>query len=164
MRAGLQAFWTRLGGKKASAAFVPPPLFSSEMVALSRALNADAVAVVYDSLRIRLDYSVESVAVVEQMLGRLHDDYVKTRNDEGLNGLALMFAAYIVQVTEQNFSAGVWERDNKAFGKASFPYHWEGTTLFPFAWCGKRIFDGSEDNVQAKFKTLVVDRWLKKLS
>lgn len=164
MLAGLQAFWTRLGGKKASAAFVSPPLFSDEMAGLSRALNADAIAVVYDSLRIRLDYSVESVAVVEQMLGKLHEDYVNTCDDEGLNGLALMFAAYIIQVVEQNFSAGVWERDDKAFGKASFPYHWEGTTLFPFAWCGKRIFDGAEDNVQLKFKTLVVQRWLKKLS
>jgi hypothetical protein len=105
----------------------------------------------------KLDYSINSVQKVEKILGQLHKGYKKTHNDEGLNGLAMEFAAYIVKVIEKNLSKGVWKRD-LVFGKDTFPYTWESKEIFPYSWCQKRIFYGQGDDVWAKFQALLMKK------
>lgn len=105
-----------------------------------------------------LDYSPQSVQVVERVLALVHEDFVDSGSDDGLRGIALEFAAYLVEVIDRNYGPVEWLRDDLEFGSDSFPLLWRDQTLFPFAWCEKRIFDGPGDDVWMKFVTLVQDR------
>ena len=104
----------------------------------------------------RLDYSIKSVKLVEKILGEIHREYSRTKDDSGLSGIAIEFGAYLIKVLEQHFGRGTWERNHPEIGNNTFPYYWDGRTLFPYSWCEKRIFDGPGDNVWVKFNALVV--------
>jgi hypothetical protein len=104
-----------------------------------------------------LDYTPESVQRVEQILGAIHDHARPSAARAGLDGVALELAAYIVAVVERNFGPADWQRDDPSFGVDSFPMQWRGRTLYPYAWCQKRLLDGAGDDVWAKFQTLVID-------
>jgi hypothetical protein len=106
---------------------------------------------------IKLDYSPQSIRDIENVLSGIHDAYLKSGDNTGLNGIALEFAAYIVEVIKRNYGPVKWDRDGSEFGLDSFPLLWRGRLLFPYAWCQKRIFDGPDDNVWIKFKLLVMD-------
>lgn len=108
--------------------------------------------------RIKLDFAHKSIKLIERVLGKIHKHYVTTNDDDGLSGIALAFAAYIVTVIERNSSPGVWKRDHPDFGQESFPFQWQGSTLFPYGWCMKRIVDGKQDDVWAKYKTIVLPK------
>lgn len=106
----------------------------------------------------RLDYSVESVRQVERILGELHDEYQKTQSENGLNGIALEFSAYIVSIIQCHFGPAQWERDCPSFGEDAFPLHWRGSSIYPYAWCQKRIFDGPADDIWFKFQAIVIGK------
>ena len=107
---------------------------------------------------IRLDYSPESIKEVEYILGEIHRKYKRTNSEEGLQGIAFEFAAYIVKVIEENFGTAEWTPNHHSMGENSFPLLWRNSTLFPFSWCLKRIYDGEVENVWIKFKTFVIDK------
>lgn len=92
-----------------------------------------------ENFDIRLDYSSQSIKNVEVILSQIHNEYVKSNNDEGLNGVALEFAFYIITVVEKNFEKGKVERDHKDYGKNVFSFYWRDKTLFPFSWCKKEF-------------------------
>ena len=122
-------------------------------------LAALAERVARDAFAVTLDYSVDSVREVERILGRLHDDYRRTRDDRGLHGAALEFAAYLIEVIELHHPpAGAWTRDHPSLGPEIFPYAWRDAEIFPYAWCAKRIFDGPGDDVWAKFQAVVLSK------
>lgn len=103
-----------------------------------------------------LDYSESSIKSVEIILSEFHKDYKETGNEEGLLGISHEFGLYIVAVIEKNYGKGILERNHKDFGENSYPFYWNGGTLFPCSWCYKRIFDGEVDNVWAKYETFVI--------
>jgi hypothetical protein len=109
-----------------------------------------------DNFGIALDYSIASIQQVESILAAFHNEYVRTRSEDGLQGIALEFAAYIVTVIENHFGAGDWQRDHATIGTDTFPFQWRGSTIFPYGWCFNRIIDGPEDDIWIKFNTLVV--------
>lgn len=114
---------------------------------------------VADGFDIKLDYSHKSIKDVENVLGELHADYKKTRNNQGVNGIAIEFAAYIIEVIRRHCEdKGVWYTDDSHFGEKSFPFVWRGSTLFPYGWCQKRIFDGKADDVYFKYQALVLPK------
>ena len=41
----------------------------------------------------RLDYSIKSVKLVEKILGEIHREYSRTKDDSGLSGIAIEFGA-----------------------------------------------------------------------
>ncbi|MEI8012874.1 MAG: hypothetical protein WCI27_10440 [Candidatus Omnitrophota bacterium] len=104
----------------------------------------------------RLDYSLESIEVVEFVLGCIHDEYMETRSEEGMTGIALEFGAYIVKVIERHYGPAEWQTDDPTFGPNTFPLAWQGGQIYPVNWCTKRIFDGPGDNVWVKFQTIVM--------
>ncbi len=127
---------------------------STELLKLQEELTGLALQIA-TSQNIKLDFSVDSVKEVEKVLSIIHNDYKKTKNEEGVRGIALEFAAYIISVIEKNLGVGYWERDSD-MGKDTFPYTLEnGKIIFPFSWCLKRIVDGSSDDVWAKFQTII---------
>lgn len=107
---------------------------------------------------VTLDYSERSVRDVERILGEIHQEYRRTKSEEGLQGLALEFGAYLVSVLEKHRGPVVWKRDHFEFGEDAFPLEWRGTTLFPVDWCLKRIVDGPVDDIEFKWKALIVNR------
>jgi hypothetical protein len=107
---------------------------------------------------IKLDFTHKSIKRAERILGKIHKEYLRTKDDNGLNGIALFFAAYIISVIERHAPAGTWQRDHPDFGEDSFPYQWQESTLFPYAWCQKRIFDGKQDDIWAKYQSLVLPK------
>ncbi|MCX6148588.1 MAG: hypothetical protein NTW25_15245 [Candidatus Kapabacteria bacterium] len=86
----------------------------------------------------------------------MNKEYQKTNKDDGLDGVALIFGFYIVEVIERNHGTGKMEQ-NHEIGENTFPFYWNGSDLFPYGWCGKRIFDGEGDNVAVKYKLLILD-------
>jgi hypothetical protein len=131
---------------------------TKSLTTLKQELSVLAERVAREEFGRNLDYSVESVRHVEEVLAQLHQHYATTHEKEGLRGLALEFAAYLIGVIERNFGAGTWRRDHEHLGPETFPYEWRGADLFPYGWCLKRILDGPQDDVWAKFQTLVVSR------
>ena len=127
-----------------------------ELRSLQSQFNKDALAIA-KSYNIKLNFSDQSIVFVEEILGKIHDDYQKTNNDEGLRGIAIIFAFYIISTIEKNHGQGVVERNHSTFGENSFPFTWNEATIFPYAWCLKRIFDGASDNVATKYKVLILD-------
>jgi hypothetical protein len=131
---------------------------SAELSKLQKELT-DLALQIAASQNIKLDFSLDSVKNVEKILGIIHNDYKKTKNEEGVRGIALEFAAYMISVIEKNLSVGFWERDSVDMGKDAFPYHLEGgRIIFPFSWCLKRIVDGPGDDVSAKFQAILLDK------
>lgn len=118
-------------------------------------LNKEAIEV-GKSYNINLDYSDESIKNVEFILNNIHNEYLKSKNTEGLRGLALIFGFYIIEVIEINHGKGRIERNHETFGENTFPFYWRESTLFPYAWCLKRIFDGESDNIEIKYKLLIL--------
>ena len=133
----------------------PRDLPQYELAPLRDELDGLALQVA-SNFGVKLDHSPKSVKKVEKILGKLHDEYSRTGNDDGMNGIAMEFGAYIIKVIELNFDPGTWSRDHPELGPDSFPYHWQGKDVFPFAWCQKRIFDGPGDDVWAKFNALIL--------
>ncbi len=107
---------------------------------------------------IKLDYSVESIKLVEDILAKLHEDYKKTKNREGIDGLAMEFSAYIIEVIERNnLAGGQWKVDSIEMGPRTFPYVIDNKrTIFPVAWCRTRIVKG-DDNVWVKFSSTMLE-------
>ena len=133
----------------------PKELPQYELAPLRDELDGLALQVA-SGFGVKLDHSPKSVKKVEKILGTLHDEYSRTGNDDGMNGVALEFAAYIIKVIELNFEPGTWSRNHPKLGPDTFPYHWQGKDIFPYAWCQKRIFDGPGDDVWAKFNVLIL--------
>ena len=108
------------------------------------------------AFKIELDFSSKSIKNVEKILSLIHYDYIKGNITEGIDGIALEFAFYIISVIEKNFEEGKIERNHKDFGDNAFPYYWKDSVIFPYAWCQKRIYDGIADNVWVKYKRLIL--------
>jgi hypothetical protein len=100
---------------------------------------------------ITLDYTPESIQTVEEILGKIHDQYVKNPSSVSANGLGSAYGAYIGEVIRRSENGVKWERDHPVAGQRSYPLTWRGGVSFPMAWCYKRIVNGPEDNVWNKY-------------
>ena len=129
---------------------------NSELKELKSKMIEQAIGVAKE-FNVILDFSDNSIKNVESILSELNVEYERTKNDEGLNGLAYMFGFYIVDVIERNHGKGRLERHHPEFGENSFPFYWNDGTLFPMGWCQKRIFDGKEDDIEFKYRVFVLE-------
>jgi hypothetical protein len=131
---------------------------SPKMVQLQSQLTHLALRVAKENFGTTLNFSHESIRDVERILGELHKEYIRTKREEGVRGLAAEFGAYIITVIEKNSENGVWKPDHPSIGPGSLPFHWRDSTIFPVAWCLKRIVDGDSDNVWVKYEAFVLKR------
>jgi hypothetical protein len=134
------------------------PIAREDMPAIKARMCSLAEEIARENFGVRLDYSPSSILRVEEILGAIHTDLKKSGDTKGINGIALEFGAYIVAVIEKHYGPAKWERDHAQFGRDSFPLYWQGSTLFPYGWCQKRLLDGPGDNVHTKFQELVLKR------
>ncbi len=129
----------------------------TDLEQLKNQMSKLAERIASEGFSIDLDYSVESIKQVEHILGIIHDEYRNTRSEEGLQGIAFEFGAYIVKVIERHFEPAEWQKDHPSMGENLFPLYWRNSTIFPVGWCIKRIYDGQGDDVWTKFKLFVLD-------
>ena len=136
---------------------------SRAMKRLQKELTDNALDIAKDA-GVTLDFSHQSINHVERMLGECHREFKRTKDEEGLHGIALSFSAYIVTVIERHFEPGTWKKHDPDWGKHSFPYHWRDGTTFIYGWCLKRILDGPGDNVWSKYQAIVLSQQSRKAS
>lgn len=104
-----------------------------------------------------LDFTDSSISQVEYILSDINTIYKETNNDDGLSGIAYILGLYIIEVIDRNHGQGRIERDHPDLGENTYPFYWNNSVIFPVAWCQKRIFEGDSDNVDLKYKILVLD-------
>ncbi|HKW62884.1 MAG TPA: hypothetical protein VJN89_10090 [Candidatus Acidoferrum sp.] len=111
-------------------------------------LANEAVKDAWEANHVKLDYSVESIKSVEQILGGLHTQYTKDPSTISVKGLAAAYGAYIGEVIHRSEPNAHWQRDDEK-GKKSYPIIWGPAAghSYPMAWCYNRILNGDEDNV-----------------
>ncbi|QDT72202.1 hypothetical protein [Lacipirellula limnantheis] len=101
-----------------------------------------------------LDFSTESIERVEELLAKLHDEYQARGDENGMNGLALAYGAYVGEAIRRSETGAHWEEDSDIAGPGSYPIYWRDGASFPVACCYKRMSDGPEENVWHKFQVL----------
>ena len=104
--------------------------------------------------KVNLDFSTESIERVEELLAKLHDEYRTRGNEDGMNGLALAYGAYVGEAIRRSEAAAHWAEDSDIAGPGSYPIYWRDGASFPVAWCYKRMSDGPEENVWHKYQVL----------
>ena len=117
-------------------------------------MAAEAVKDAAGKDRINLDYSVDSIKEVEEILGRLHEQYLKDPSSISPKGLGSAYGAYIGEVIRRSEPRAKWERDDAVGGEKSYAIVWGPGHSYPMAWCYHRIVNGPEDNVWVKFRVL----------
>lgn len=106
----------------------------------------------------RLDLTVRSVRGVEKILRSIHKEQLNARSDNGFDGVALEFAAYIVDVIQRNFGPAQWQRDCPTEGRDAFPLYWRDSVIYPYEWCRGRIYGGADQDVWVTFQTVVLGK------
>jgi len=126
-----------------------PPEFKStdEMMAY---LATETTRWVKKDRGIDLDYSIDSIKIIEEELDRISGRVDKANPQEGTFGLATGYGAYIGEVLRRR-DGGSWAVDHSVGGPRSYPLTTKSnTTVFPVGWCWKRLTIGEEDNVYHK--------------
>lgn len=124
--------------------------------ALMAALAEEAVQRARDEFQVALNFSPDSVAAVEDVLGKLHARRLAGEmTDARLHREAMTWGAYIGEVIRR-LKGGHWEKDHSVGGPNSYPIHYGGGQSFVVGWCGKRILNGEEDNVWHKFQVITL--------
>jgi hypothetical protein len=103
---------------------------------------------------VELDYSVESIRRVDDVLASLHNQYLKNAPSVSLNGQASSYGAYVGEVIRRSEPGAKWAIDDPVGGEKSYPIIWGGGHSYPMAWCYRRIVNGPEDNVWVKYQAL----------
>lgn len=114
--------------------------------------NAVSDAATYD--HIRLDSSVDSLKQVDQILGHVHDAYVKNPSSVSLRGVASEYGAYVGEVIRRSQPNVYWTRDSQVMGEKTYALHWKAGESYPFTWCAERVTNGEEDSIWIKYSVL----------
>jgi hypothetical protein len=117
-------------------------------------LAAQAVADAQKENHVTLDYSIDSLKQVDQVLGHVHDTYVTNTSAVSVNGLSAAYGAYVGEVIHRHEPNSFWARDSKVAGEKSYPLHWGAGESYPMRWCSKRIVNGDEDLIWVKYDVL----------
>jgi hypothetical protein len=106
-----------------------------------------------------LDFSDESVARVEKILGKLYKPNIDKNNlPGGTRGMAILYGVYIGECIIKNHKGLRWELNHEAGGNGSMPVILPDGASFPVGWCLKRLVNGEEDNVWHKYQVTIINR------
>ncbi|MEW6303894.1 MAG: hypothetical protein AB1705_10510 [Verrucomicrobiota bacterium] len=113
-------------------------------------LAAESTKWVKADCGIDLDYSLDSIKIIEEELGRISKDTDRNNPKAGTFGIAMGYGAYVGEVLRRA-DGGSWAEDHPVGGERSFPLTLKGDqVLFPVGWCWKRLTNGEEENVYIK--------------
>ena len=132
-------------------------MFTGEIGDLQKELTELALQIAFEHYEIALDFSHQSIDEVETILSNLHEKFTADGDEEGIHGIGLEFGFYIGATIQKNTNSGQIAKDHPSIGENTFPFNWNGKSIFPCAWCENRIYDGPEDDVSVKYKALVLN-------
>ena len=132
-------------------------MFVGEIGELQKELTELALRIAKENYGIKLNFTHSSINQVERILSDTHRRYKETGETEGLTGIALEFGSYIAATIQKNTGIGELKKDHPDIGEGTFPFHWGENTIFTYGWCEKRILDGEGDDINSKYKILVLD-------
>ena len=117
-----------------------------------------AVIDTWENHRTVLDYSPESVEIVEVILDNLAE-VISARqfSDKDIRAEALILGAYLGEVIRREHG-GTWAENHHVAGPGSHPLDWGQRESFPYIWCYKRLTLGEEENVWHKYEFFVHNR------
>lgn len=128
------------------------------------AYATDAVELCQKEFEVALDYSEESVELVEAILAGIHEQLPrgfiskilrKGPSPETIDQLAKMLGGYVGEVMRRNWG-GNWKPESDAFpGELIYTLEIPGRgDVWPHMKAGKRIVNGPEDNIWHYFQYL----------
>lgn len=138
-------------------------MYKAQQAMLVRALD------IAKDYNVALDFSMHSVVNVNNILMRMHGEFVNDREKEAhvyaVMGFAISFGAYIIEVIERKYGIGEWNFDTTQIGeRASYPYVHSGLLIYPVDWCADAIAIGQGENVLYKYKAFTAQIDLPKIS
>ncbi len=136
-----------------------PELTAKDVAQEMQSRASQAVETAANEHGVDLDYSSDSVAKVEEILGTIHQQHRSFPfSQDQLVNESLKWGAYLGEVIRK-LKPCHWELDSEVGGEGSLPivYEDERRESFPIGWCYKRIKNGPEDNVWHKFTLLVLE-------
>jgi len=123
---------------------------------IAMACASEAVDFARDNFKLVLDWSDDSVAHVETMLGVFHDQLAEADpGEEKVFGIARLFGSYVGEVFRRNHGAtwGIVELGGETFpGLRAASSSW---LFWPWARAQNRIRNGPEDNIQHYYQLLL---------
>ena len=134
-----------------------PSIHTTEEFIAFASKSAVAEAQTYD--HVTLDYSIDSLKQVDQILGRVHGAYVKDPSSISVRGIAAEYGAYVGEVIRRSQRNAYWTRDSQLAGEKSYPLHWKTHESYPITWCAERITDGDEHSIWIKYSALNDPDW-----
>ena len=100
----------------------------------------------------RLDYSLESIAIVDSILEKIHlqhrDSAIPERE---LSRIVLTWGGYLGTVLKKN-AGGHWETNSSTAGNHTYPLLCNNREAVPVIWCLQRIRHGESANLAFKAK------------
>jgi hypothetical protein len=134
---------------------------SDELTQQMKSLADIAVALARDQHQIELDFSEDSLKLVEQILARLSEDVPKSRvlrllgrgpSRAQIESICQMMGAYIGEVIRRKWEAR-WHMD-PAFGSPLPALSVHGGKMYPTNKVYKRLVHGEGDNIWAYYEML----------
>ena len=118
----------------------------------------EAASLAQSSAGQKLDFSEESIKIVESILGQLHSEKKNAKaspQPEVINRVCHIYGAYIGEVMRRNIG-GEWILDDKLARGQKIPAMRKGQMqTSPFAKVYKRIMNGPEDDVWFYYRVFV---------
>lgn len=126
---------------------IDPERFDKHMAALAQR----HVTLMKQGFNIELDYSIESLATVEESLQFLHEQlhFEKSLPIGKVPAIARSWGAYIGETIKRPHP-GQWQKFDM-FDDASRPLIHPDHATFPCSWAFWRIVNGPEDNIRVKY-------------
>ena len=119
----------------------------------------DAVDTAAKGFQVTLDYSPESVALLEEIVGRQHDEFAKgdKPSDEKLQTFCKVWGAYLGEVMRRQ-RGGEWSVPKDGPFQGVYTLTMNTTSTSPPSKVWKRIVDGPGDDLHAYYKVILADR------
>lgn len=111
-----------------------------------------------------LDYSINSLSIIDNILNNLHLEYQndenieKGENQEAYSGLAMCYAAYIIEVIERAHGKGELRRTDPTNEDVVFALYIDKKLIFPYNWVIKKIIDGGSDNIFRTYSMITFNK------
>jgi hypothetical protein len=131
----------------------------SEAATVRKVYKKFAPMMVQDAAKnnIKLDYSIDSIKLVDHILSALHKEYTELGDnisqdiEDGYKGYADMLGCYMLAVIDKNNVSGRLSVANDQYGVA-YGFIWVNGDFSDFvSWCHKAIMNGKDDAVWPKF-------------